>query len=139
MITQPNSAQQFNPQVPQQFFNPAQTVRPMENKIDGVALVASDAEITNYPVTGGATVALIDLARNLLVLKTNDIYFGKGLYYVSYDLKKKEPVQPVQNANDQSSSDLMNQIQTEIASLKKEYGEMYKMLEELTAPQKEAK
>ena len=109
----------------------------VESKIDGVSLVSSDDQITRYPVAGGATVALIDLARNLMVLKTNDIYYGRGLYYETYVLSKKE--QPaVQNRSEpqdsNQSSDLIAQIQADIAGLKKEYDEIYKMLEELTAP-----
>lgn len=146
MITT-NSAQQFNQQPivpPQPILKPTNVQLPvMESKIDGVSLVSSDDQITRYPVTGGATVALIDLARNLLVLKTNDIYYGKGLYYDTYDIKKREPVQQqvVQNEsakpNNDPSSELMAQVQADIAGLKKEYDEIYKMLEELTAPKKE--
>lgn len=142
MITQ-TSAQQFEPQpvIPQQPILRPTTMQPpvVENKIDGVSLVSSDDQITRYPVAGGATVALIDLARNLLVLKTNDIYYGRGLYYETYVLSKKEQEQPVvQNRSEQQnsnqSSGLMTQIQADIAGLKKEYDEIYKMLEELTAP-----
>ena len=146
MITQQNSAQQFlqpNNQMYTPTPQPQQLMRPqvIESKIDGVALVSSDEMITNYPVSGGATVALIDLGRNLLVFKTNDIYYGKGLYYETYDMKKREaPTPPIQNGNKTDNSDLMNQIQSDIASLKNEYNEIYKMLEELTAPtSKEAK
>ncbi len=145
MIMQ-NSAQQFNPQpAVQQPAIPIMNGAPIQSRIDGVALVTSDEQINNYAVVGGATVALIDLGRNLLVLKTNDVFYGKGLYYETYDIKKRElaPVQPIQNGSTQPvqdpNSDLMNQIQSEIASLKKEYNEIYKMLEELTAPKKEGK
>lgn len=141
MITQQNSAQQFEPQpvIPQQPLLRPTAMQPpvVESKIDGVSLVSSDDQITRYPVAGGATVALIDLARNLMVLKTNDIYYGRGLYYETYVLSKKE--QPaVQNRSEpqdsNQSSDLIAQIQADIAGLKKEYDEIYKMLEELTAP-----
>ena len=138
MIT--NSAQFNNHQVSQpQLAMPSITQMPvMTNSIDGVALVSSDEAITNYPVTGGATVALIDLTRKLLVLKTNDVYYGKGIYYETYNLTKQN-TQPVQNGEEIKSneSEIVSKIQEDIETLKKEYKDIYAMLDGLTAPKKE--
>ena len=79
MIT--NGAQFNNQTNPQQqvMRTPYGMPQQPQESIDGVALVHSDAEINNYPVAGGSTVALIDLDRKLAVFKTNDIFSGRGI------------------------------------------------------------
>lgn len=139
MIT--NGAQ-FNDQVvlpqQQQLIRPTSMGQPMlQSSIDGVKLVTTNEEITNYPIAGGATVALIDLGRSFMVFKTNDIYSGRGIYYETYDIKKREEPKPVQNANLQND-EFMSKIQSQIDELKKEYDDIYKLLEGITAPKKEA-
>ena len=128
--------------VQQPGFVPTANQPASSNTIDGVALVHSDEQITKYPVVGGATVALIDLDRNLLVLKTNDNYYGHGLYYETYDLKNREQPKPVSQPSQNESTpnpsnDLIEQVQKDISDLRSQYKEIYEMLEELTAPKKE--
>ena len=132
MIT--NSAQFNNQPINQPLINKPPV---MESSIDGVALVSSDEAINNYPVAGGATIALIDLNRKLLVFKTNDVYYGKGLYYETYDLKKRETAQQVQNGQLTISEEAIKGLQSDIETLKKDYKDIFGMLEELTNPKKE--
>lgn len=132
MIT--NSAQFNNQSINKPLVNNPPV---MESSIDGVALVSSDEAINNYPVAGGATIALIDLSRKLLVFKTNDVYYGKGLYYETYDLKKRETVQSVQNGQMSISEEAIKGLQSDIETLKKDYKDIFGMLEELTNPKKE--
>ena len=142
MIT--NGAQFNNQTNPQQqvMRTPYGMPQQPQESIDGVALVHSDAEINNYPVAGGSTVALIDLDRKLAVFKTNDIFSGRGIVFDAYNLVPRENNQasqnavPVQQAQPvDPSSELLTKVQQDIADLKKEYDDIYKMLEELTAPQ----
>ena len=137
-----NNQQQF------QIQNDYGFVNPMNNgTIDVVVTIDNDQQVLNYPVGPGITVMFVDFKRKIFYLKTTDPR-GMQLPLATYTFSEAKQSQPEQYQNPQPINNVsepqVNYVNyQEFDGLKKSVGdlnnsiaEMYRMLEDLTAPGK---
>lgn len=112
--------------------------------VDVIVTIDSDQQAINYPVGPGYTIMFIDFNRKIFHLKTTDTRgMQQPMLTYSFSEVKPKPTEDRQYQNDQLTMPVNYVEQQEFDGLKKSVAElnnsiseMYKMLEDLTAPGK---